>query len=90
MLDYHQNAADKIPAERAAWHEGTKRPVNDAAIARWKNDLSPRELTIVEVAAGDLLKRLGYELSGDYRIGAAISVWRRRLLDRVFRRKPVT
>lgn len=40
--------------------EAVKQPLTDASIGRWRRDLSPEDLTLVERVAWPLLRELGY------------------------------
>lgn len=70
MLAFYEDAASAIPAHRQRWHANTARPANDSAVGRWRQDLSPAEVALVEWAAGDLLHALGYPPSHVSRLRA--------------------
>ena len=79
MLDYHRSADDRLsetvrefsrgegPAitaeQRAAQHANVSKPPQTDRAGRWRNDMSPEQVTAFEAVAGDLLADLGYELA---------------------------
>lgn len=63
MLEPHRVADVAVP-ERKVWHTQTRREVNDRARERWREDLGPQELRLLEFVAGRHLLAHGYELSG--------------------------
>jgi LPS sulfotransferase NodH len=64
MLQFFDDADAAIPAHRRQWHRNATRPVNDSAIGRWREDLTPAEIAQFEWIAGSLLADLGYPASG--------------------------
>jgi hypothetical protein len=66
MLEPHQIADVAVPAIKLKRHHSrTHKPVDTAAVARWKERLEPWELRLIEVAARRELRRHGYELSAN-------------------------
>lgn len=67
MLEPHK--VDEVP-DWKTWHPNTRRPVNKDAFERWRKDLTPNEIQLVEYAVGNHLTDHGYQLS--------LPAWRRR------------
>ena len=63
MLQQHESANTQISRD---WHlhEMVAKPVDSSRVQAWKQKLSRREVADFEGVAGDLLKKLGYEVSG--------------------------
>jgi hypothetical protein len=80
MLDYHEQAAERLAekardldkgegrtqpaAARLESHALAKEPPRADRVARWKREMSPEDVAEYERVAGDLLAELGYELAG--------------------------
>lgn len=64
MLKYYQDANQNISQEHSGLFELISKPVEPSRVQAWKRSLSPEEITDFESVAGDLLVKLGYELSG--------------------------
>ena len=71
MERYYENAADYIITN---WHlhEMVTKPVDSSRAHAWKQKLSRGEIADFESVAGDLLRKLGYEVSG-----ATVPFWLR-------------
>ncbi len=67
MLEPHRVADVAVP-ERKVWHTQTRRAVNGQARERWRDDLTRRELALLELVAGRQLRANGYALSGRRRV----------------------
>jgi Sulfotransferase family len=63
MCEPGQVAAVAVPG-RKVWHQRTHDEVTTARSGTWRTRLSPAEIALCETAAGELLRRHGYELSG--------------------------
>ena len=61
MLSYPDRAASAIPAHRQAWHGRTREPVSEAAVGRWKADLSASDAAAVSWVARREIRIFGYE-----------------------------
>src|SRR5690606_20605649 len=62
MLQPQEVAAVAVP-ERKVWHTRTREEINDAALERWRDDLEPWELDLIECVAARQLRLHGYALS---------------------------
>jgi hypothetical protein len=62
MLD-HARSADRYVLKKHAWHDQAKQPVNNTRVERWRNKMDEHEQATFELAAGDLLRNLGYPIS---------------------------
>lgn len=62
MLEPHEIADEAVP-DRKHWHERTSRPVDDAAIQRWQDQLPADVLALMEFVGHRRLRRHGYGLS---------------------------
>lgn len=58
---------DGVPVREFAWKRDALDPINANRIERWRKELSPREVAVLERLGGDALKRLGYPLATDGR-----------------------
>ena len=63
--------AHKVVPQRKAWHDRLRSPVTTARVGNWRTQLEPWEIGLCEMAMGDRLLSLGYELSGAGRPGLA-------------------
>lgn len=59
MVEFYKTSESYIRNE--PWKERTHRPIDDAAIDRWRRDLSEPQIFLVEKIVGDLLTDFGYE-----------------------------
>jgi hypothetical protein len=88
MLETRAVAAGSLPASDI--HANVQRPVNRSAQGRWKRDLSPRQVRMIEAQCGPLMTQLGYEPSQP---GARISRWDKRagrLMHHLLKWRPFT
>ena len=60
MLQFHESADQYISADRRQWHARTTEKVNNAAIGRYRNELSHADLALAEAALGPSLTSFGY------------------------------
>ncbi len=66
MLEHHRVASDAVPEmKRNDWHINTTRQINTQAIGRWRKDLEPWELALIETMGRRELLRHRYPLSAD-------------------------
>lgn len=79
MLRYYSRTEDLIPQHRMAWHEKTKRAVDDTSVERWRRDLDAADLMEFEAYAGRSLQRFGYQRAIKWSIKVAGTRFRRRL-----------
>ena len=64
MLEYHARSDELLTGLRHTDHiQGIRKPPTPG-LRDWRVDLSPYEIQLFEVIAGDLLEELGYERSG--------------------------
>jgi len=61
MLAFHERGADErgYPA-REDWKANTMEPIQEKHIDKWRRELSPREVALVEWTAGPCLREMGY------------------------------
>ncbi len=62
MMAFHRTSRTYVKDE--PWKERTGRPIDDAAVDRWRRDLSWPQIFLVEKITGDLLTGFGYERAG--------------------------
>lgn len=55
------------------WHEQTNRPVTKSRMGRWKSEMRPRDVQVIEQEAGELMDVLGYVRSGAAGLGARVA-----------------
>lgn len=64
MLEHHRHAAEVVrTTSHPGYHRHLVRPPTEG-LRDWRRDLSAAEVARFELAAGNLLRQLGYELSG--------------------------
>ncbi|MCX7018637.1 MAG: sulfotransferase [bacterium] len=67
MLEFHRDAKKRVPQ---GIHAMINVPANKSRHNRWKTELTPTQVRIIEAVAGDLLEQLGYERAfPDARLG---------------------
>lgn len=64
MLTYHDADAQDLPAEHQHLYRKTRQPVDASRAGSWRTEAAPTDIADVETVAGDLLKELGYPLTG--------------------------
>lgn len=69
MLRYHERAQAGFHERESEWKGQTRRPLSDASIGRYRSELTPRQVALVERLAGPTMARLGYK---------PVSGWRKR------------
>ncbi|MEO1129211.1 MAG: sulfotransferase [Planctomycetota bacterium] len=63
MLEHHKRREEGFPDKSREWMENTLKPVFTSSIDKWKQDMRPEHIAMIESSVGDLMERLGYELS---------------------------
>jgi len=61
MLSWHEKVDAAIPDREKSFHSSLGRDVNPADVARWKREMTPREVFVAEALIGAQLSRFGYE-----------------------------
>ena len=61
MLDYHQNQTTLVNTEREPWKGNAVKPVNQASLTKWQEQLSPQEVAAIESITWFEMQRLGYK-----------------------------
>jgi len=87
MLKYHESAHRYVIDEQR-WHEQTKSAPTRDRIERWRHQMSRNDQALFELAAGQLLRDLGYPLTNTRTLNAyanwardrAASSWRAAVL----------
>lgn len=73
MMSYQASAESMIKNE--PWKSGTLKGVYDSSISKWKNELGPENICLVELVTSKILKRLGYRKLGcQHKIRAILSL----------------
>lgn len=62
MLEYH-DSAHRYLNDGQQWHERTKSAPNRGRVERWRKEMKTADEALFELAAGPLLRRLGYPLT---------------------------
>jgi Sulfotransferase family len=100
MLEF-TGAADDIVPQDNAWHERTRRGLDESRIESWRTSLAPEQIGLIEAELGRAMGRYGYQPSrlggrADLRARAAYraelarrygAMRKAHLLDRLERRK---
>lgn len=73
MLDYH-DTAHRYVIDEQRWHDRTKSAPTRERTERWRQEMSPNDEALFELAAGALLKELGYPLTRTRALNA-FGVW---------------
>lgn len=58
MLEFYKQSSEYLQNE--PWKLGVNSPVNSAAVVKWKQELSPAKIMIIEAMLGKDMDRLGY------------------------------
>ncbi|WP_263819095.1 sulfotransferase family protein [Salinibacter sp.] len=66
LFAFDESGDASVPDEHAHLHDKLNAPVDPSRAQAWKNSLSSREIADVEAEAGDLLRELGYKLTGKH------------------------
>lgn len=61
MLNFHERGQSGFHAREASWKSGTQQPLSDASIGRYRQQLSPRQVALIERLAGPTMVKLGYQ-----------------------------
>jgi hypothetical protein len=61
MLSFEWDVDEQIPARERRYHTKLKLRFGSEAVARWKREMSAREVFVCEAFMGSHLRRLGYE-----------------------------
>lgn len=61
MLEFHKTSEAFLKDE--PWKKGTMRPVYSASLEKWREELSPTQVCLIEAIAGRQLVQHGYERS---------------------------
>jgi len=61
MLSWEEKVDEQVPERERHIHTKLKRRMSAADVARWKHEMSARELLVAEAFMGTHLTRLGYE-----------------------------
>lgn len=64
MLEYYQDVESKIPQSHKNLFELNRKPLESSRIYAWKRTLKDVEIADIESIQGELLTKLGYDLSG--------------------------
>ena len=64
MLQQNKNATNYIPGVHWHLHEMLAKPIDPSRAYAWKQQLFSRQVADFESVAGELLKELGYEVTG--------------------------
>jgi hypothetical protein len=68
MLDFHNRPDSGFHERESSWKGMTRQPVTSQSVGRFREQLSPRQVALVERICLPTMKRLGYE---------PVSGWRR-------------
>lgn len=61
MLNFHERPRAGFHDREKEWKGQTQRPLSDASIGRYRQQLSPRQVALVERLAGPTMVKLGYQ-----------------------------
>lgn len=88
-FDQKNREAQLEPAEFDAWKAATKRPLTVASVERWRRELTPSDVSVVEYLVGRLLRTYSYKLVGeplDLRTKSRLEAYRMQFCWRMGRR----
>ena len=63
MLQFQTTAETAVPEYKMKWHSATRQVLSSKSIGRWKNDLSQKEVCIIENITGREMIDYNYQLS---------------------------
>jgi len=64
MMSFHEASDSLLPDAHENLYRRTHRPIDASRAQAWRRSLPERDIADVEDVAGDLLRELGYELTG--------------------------
>jgi len=67
MLDYFRAEESKKTARSGAMWQNLSQPIMAGNYNKYPKELSPKEIKIFEIVAGDTLEKLGYTVASDYK-----------------------
>ena len=69
MLRFHEASDDGFYGRKSRWFSELRKPLDDGRVARWREQLGPRELQAIAAICGAQAHELGYDLGTDARLG---------------------
>jgi len=72
MTEFHKGSMDNLPQQVQHLFTLAKKPADTSRVEAWKTGMRRKDIADVEFVAGDLMKKLGYPLTG-----ARIAPWTR-------------
>jgi hypothetical protein len=69
MLDFHRSS--EVMFKDQPWKEGVFRPLAPGSIDRWRSELQPAQVLLIELLTAGAMRRYGYE-----RLATAAAAWR--------------
>jgi hypothetical protein len=64
MLEHHKRDQKGFPTRSSDWMENTMKPVFTTSVDKWKTEMKPEHIAMVDLDLGDLIPLMGYEPSG--------------------------
>ncbi len=64
MLAHHKRDEKGFPKRSKGWMENTMKPVFTSSIEKWKSDMKPAQIAMIDTSLGEHLTAMGYEASG--------------------------
>lgn len=64
MLAHHKRDEKGFPTRSKDWMENTMKPVFTSSIEKWKTDMKPASIAMIDASLGEHLAAMGYEPSG--------------------------
>lgn len=68
MLDFHRSS--EVMFKDQPWKEGVFRPLSPGSINRWRSELHPAQILLIELLTAGAMRRYGYE-----RVAKGVRVW---------------
>lgn len=64
MLQHHKRERKGFEDRSTDWMTNTLKPVFTSSVDKWKKDMKPAHVAMIEHALGEEMRELGYEISG--------------------------
>jgi Sulfotransferase family len=64
MLRFHETAGRAMPPGVDAWHSRVTQPVNASRVGLWRQEYTPEDVGMIELAAGPSMEPWGYAREG--------------------------
>ena len=83
MLEHHKRDQKGFPTRSTGWMENTMKPVFTTSVDRWRSEMKPKHVAMVDADLGDLIPLMGYEPAAPDVRGASLRLAMSRLAGRL-------